>query len=171
METDYKRAGKIEAGLEDWGRSLLASITPERESAQLWRQFADGEQDGKLVTIDAVEPRVLRLPWELMADEGGHIFTQAIGVRRRLQKTTYHAHKPFALPVRILVVVSRPEGVGFSGHGPCREGAGRWPALAPQEDSFGTLTDGGIGQRGGYGSADQEAILPRTWHGVGHRGP
>ncbi len=110
---DYVRAEGIEARLEDWGRALLESVTPGRESAQLWRQFADQETDGKLLTVDATDPRVLRLPWELLAGEGGHIFSQGIGVRRRLQKVIGAPVKPFALPVRLLAVVSRPDDAGF----------------------------------------------------------
>ncbi len=110
---DYERAEAIEARLEDWGRALLAGVTADRDAARLWQQFVDAEAEGKLLTIDATDPRVLRLPWELLADEGGHLFTQGIGVRRRLQKVTTARVKPFALPVRVLVVVARPEGAGF----------------------------------------------------------
>jgi len=110
---DYERAERIEVQLENWGRALLESVTSDRESAQLWRQFADAPADTKLLTIDATDPRTLRLPWELLADEGGHIFAQGIGVRRRLQKTTTAAVKPFSLPVRVLVLVSRPDDAGF----------------------------------------------------------
>lgn len=110
---DYIRANNIEAKLEDWGRSLLESATREREAAQLWQQFLDAESDSKLVTIDATDPRVLRLPWELLADESGHLFPRGLSVRRRLRKTTAQATKPFSLPVRVLMVISRPEEAGF----------------------------------------------------------
>lgn len=110
---DYVRAENIEAKLEDWGRSLLESATSEREAAQLWQQFLDAEGDGKLVTIDATDPRVLRLPWELLADESGHLFPRGVSVRRRLRKTTATTTKPFELPVRVLMVISRPEEAGF----------------------------------------------------------
>lgn len=112
---DYERAEKIESRFEGWGRALLESVTDGREAAQLWQQFCDAAADaeGKLVTIDAVDPRVLRLPWELLADEAGHLFAQGIGLRRRLKKITSRELSPFALPVRILVVVSRPEEAGF----------------------------------------------------------
>ena len=113
---DYERAERIEAQMEEWGRALLESVTPDRESAQVWRQFADAPlsgNGGKLVTIDAVDPRVLRLPWELLADEGGHLFSAGIGVRRRLKKITSRPPEHFELPARVLVVVARPTGAGF----------------------------------------------------------
>ena len=91
---DEYRAGGILSQLEPWGRRLLASITPDRESAQLWRQFCDAPAEGKLLTVDATDPRVLRLPWELLADEGGHLFGQGIAVRRRLRRDDHAWPRP-----------------------------------------------------------------------------
>ena len=73
----------------------------------------DAEDEGKLLTLDATDPRVLRLPWELLADVGGHIFSQGIGVRRRLQQDDRHAGPRRCLAVRMLLVVSRPDDVSF----------------------------------------------------------
>lgn len=110
---DYERAEEIESQLEAWGRALRDSIRTNLAAADIWRQFMDADDD-RLLTIDATDPRVLRLPWELLADEGGHLFSQGIGVRRRLQKTTTRRQqKPLPLPVRILVVVARPDDAGF----------------------------------------------------------
>jgi hypothetical protein len=50
---DYERAERIEAGLEDWGRALLAGLIAEPEAARLWQQFVDADAEGKLLTIDA----------------------------------------------------------------------------------------------------------------------
>jgi hypothetical protein len=110
---DYERAERIEAGLEDWGRALRKSVLTGEEAARLWQQFVDAPDEGKLLTIDATDPRVLRLPWELLADDGGHIFARGIGVRRRLQQATTGQVQSFELPARVLVIVSRPEGAGF----------------------------------------------------------
>ena len=49
-----------------------------------------------LYQLHAIDPRVLRLPWELIADEGGHIFTNRISVRRRMSKTIASPQKPMA---------------------------------------------------------------------------
>ena len=111
---DYERAERIEANLEDWGRALFSSICDGTDSARLWQQFLDHDDGNKLLTIDAEDPRVLRLPWEILADEGGHFFSAEISVRRRLQQaTTSSKINPFALPLRVLVLVSRPAGFGF----------------------------------------------------------
>ncbi len=112
---DFERAEEIENKMEDWGRELRDSVTDNREAARLWQQFVDAPGAGKLVTIDATDPRVLRQPWELLADDGGHVFAQGIGLRRRLQKATTppRRQKAFGLPVRVLVLVSRPDDAGF----------------------------------------------------------
>jgi hypothetical protein len=68
--------------------------------------------DDKVITLDATDPRVLRLPWELLADEGGHLFAKGVGLRRRMQKTTATKTHAVQLPVRILVVVARPDEAG-----------------------------------------------------------
>ena len=51
----------------------------------MYRQFEVTPDGGKLLTIDAVTPRVLSLPWELLADEDGHLFSvdPPVSVRRR----------------------------------------------------------------------------------------
>ncbi|MBK8900759.1 MAG: tetratricopeptide repeat protein [Anaerolineaceae bacterium] len=111
---DYVRAGEIESQLEEWGRALRDSILTDTEAARLWQQFVDARGDDRLLTLDATDPRVLRLPWELLADDGGHLFSQEIGIRRRLQQPTTPAKQAaLPLPVRILVVVARPDDAGF----------------------------------------------------------
>lgn len=111
---DFVRAREIEAKLPGWGRDLRDSITDSQAAARAWQQFVDSPAEDRLLTIDATDPRVLRLPWELLADESGHLFSLGIGVRRRLQEGT-RAQPPrdFDPPVRILIVVSRPDDAGF----------------------------------------------------------
>lgn len=118
---DYVRAEGIKSKLEGWGRDLRDSFLVGQESARLWQQFLDAPtppengDGGKLLTLDATEVSVLRLPWELLADEGGHLFAKGIGVRRRLQESTRAPGQsgPAPLPVRLLVVMARPDGAGF----------------------------------------------------------
>jgi tetratricopeptide (TPR) repeat protein len=110
---DYDRADRIEAQMEGWGRALLDSVVTDSDAARMWQQFADAENQPKLLTIDATDPRVQRLPWELLADAGGHVFTAGIEVRRRLRTPASFPPRAFTLPVRVLVVVCRPDEAGF----------------------------------------------------------
>ncbi|MBI5304790.1 MAG: CHAT domain-containing protein, partial [Chloroflexi bacterium] len=115
-QPDYERAARIEHDLESWGRALRDSVLVGKDAPRLWQQFLDTPITNSqlLITVDATDPRVLRLPWELFADEGGHIFARGIGVRRRLQNaTTVAPAQTFELPVRILIVTARPDDAGF----------------------------------------------------------
>ncbi|MBN1955471.1 MAG: tetratricopeptide repeat protein [Anaerolineae bacterium] len=108
---DRERAGRIESRLQDLGRALLKSALPDPQLVQFWQSFVQSGAD-RLVTIDALDPRVQRMPWELVADGRGHLFAQGISVRRRLNKLVGIPAGQLELPLRVLLVVSRPEGIG-----------------------------------------------------------
>jgi tetratricopeptide (TPR) repeat protein len=119
---DYDRARKVEASLPQWGQDLFDAIfKAEHEASSDARfMFADFERErkdsgGGTLVIDGIEPRVLRLPWELLADEGGYLFSKQppIQVRRRLHHTRKVNVRDFEPPLRVLVAVSRPKGAGF----------------------------------------------------------
>ncbi|MCL4251296.1 MAG: tetratricopeptide repeat protein [Anaerolineae bacterium] len=132
-EVDRLRADRIEQKLEEWGNDLRTAAIQGEDGARLWQQFVDDPDPDKLLTIDATDPRALRLPWELLADKSGHIFARRIGVRRRLQEATRPLGKAVALPVRILIVVARPDDAGF---------------ISPRADSQALLTAlAGLGDR------------------------
>jgi len=110
---DFERAERIYNQFETWGRRLRDSVLPDQHAARLWQQFVDAPSKDKSITIDATDPRVLRLPWEILADDSGHLFSQKISIRRRLGQTTMPTvSRDFTLPVRILVVVARPNDAG-----------------------------------------------------------
>lgn len=108
---DVERARHIEAQLAGWGRDLFAAlVTPTPDAARVWTQFRLAEPDRpRLLTLDCTEPEVLRQPWELLADEEGHCFALGIGFRRRLHRAQAATTRAFDLPVRVLMVIARPE--------------------------------------------------------------
>ena len=112
-DIDDDRAREVEGNLPKWGQALLDGVIGKsKEAARLFGRFseADGE---RVLTIDTTEPRILRLPWELLRDEGGYLFSEQISVRRRMHKVKPQDVKPFDPPVRILMVTCRPDGAGF----------------------------------------------------------
>jgi hypothetical protein len=112
-DIDDDRAREVEGNLPKWGQALLDGIIGKsKEAARLFERFSevDGE---RMLTIDTTEPRILRLPWELLRDEGGYLFSEKISVRRRMHKVKPQSVQPFELPVRILMVTCRPDGAGF----------------------------------------------------------
>jgi tetratricopeptide (TPR) repeat protein len=107
---DRDRAQAIEARMMGWGRQLLEAAFSKGMTA--WTQFR-AAKGTRLLTLDMDDAGLHRLPWELLADEDGHIFAHDIALRRRVHKEYSGTMAPFELPVRVLVVVARPEDVGF----------------------------------------------------------
>ncbi len=116
---DYDRAQEIEADLPKWGRALFDAIFQQSADAMRLFERFDGERAtnsrASILTIDTTEPRILRLPWELLADQGGYLFSKRpmASIRRRMHTKRQTPIRQFELPVRILMVTCRPEGAGF----------------------------------------------------------
>ncbi|HET7177639.1 MAG TPA: CHAT domain-containing protein, partial [Solirubrobacterales bacterium] len=105
------RAERIEANLKRWGRRLHdALFTAVENRALLARLLAAPEP--RTLTVATRDPALLRLPWELLADEAGSL-AQRLSVRRQLEQPEATALHPARLPLRILYVVSRPADAGF----------------------------------------------------------
>lgn len=112
---DYARAQQLEAEMENLGRALWESLFHQPEAVRIAQQFLSAGGGPKILTIDSAEPAVLRLPWEMLADEDGHLFNASppVVVRRRMRRVKQATAVPFSLPLRVLMVISRPAGVGF----------------------------------------------------------
>lgn len=112
-DIDDDRAREVEGNLPKWGKALMDAIIQKSSDAmRLFGRFSEAQGEHTL-TIDTTEPRILRLPWELLRDEGGYLFSEKISVRRRMHKVKSQEIQPFDLPVRILMVSCRPDGAGF----------------------------------------------------------
>lgn len=112
------RIEKIETNLRRFGQELFNGVFEKSARAMgMYERLMERRKEGKdcSVVIDTKEPRILRLPWELLADEGGYLFSKnpPVNIRRRMQKTSETDVRDFSLPVRVLMVVSRPLKAGF----------------------------------------------------------
>jgi hypothetical protein len=105
------RARRIEANIERWGRSLHDSLFSPKENRAALKRLLEGRGPTEL-TLATQDPVLLRLPWELMADEAGRL-AQRVSVRRQLEEPEPSKKRPARLPLRILYVVSRPADTGF----------------------------------------------------------
>ncbi len=112
---DYERAQQVEANLRPWGKALFDAVFAHPDARSVYSDFRKEKNSNRLIAIHSIDPRVLQLPWELLADEQSHVFSKQppISIRRRMQRSQTVPVKPFTLPMRILFVVSRPEGAGF----------------------------------------------------------
>jgi tetratricopeptide (TPR) repeat protein len=105
------RAQRIEENLRDWGRKLHNDLFSAPENLAALHQLL--AMDGpRRLTIATKDPELLRLPWELMADEAGNL-AQRLSVRRQLEEPKETTPRPAQLPLRILYIVSRPADAGF----------------------------------------------------------
>ncbi|MFZ5910330.1 MAG: CHAT domain-containing protein, partial [Chloroflexota bacterium] len=81
----------------------------------LFERFDANRGEANTLVIDTSEPRILRLPWELLSDKSGYLFSKRpqVTVVRRMQTLVATKSSGFEPPVRILMVTCRPEGAGF----------------------------------------------------------
>lgn len=105
------RAQRIELALGQWGRRLYDILFTATENLVFLTKLLDGPEPRRL-TIATRDPALLRLPWELMADEAGSL-AQRLSVRRQLEEPKKTTPRPAQLPLRILCIVSRPADAGF----------------------------------------------------------
>lgn len=105
------RAQRIEQDLEDWGRKLYDIPFAAAENRAVLGQLLAGPEP-RTLTIATRDPALLRLPWELMADDAGSL-AQRLSVRRQLEEPEKATPRPAQLPLRILYIVSRPADAGF----------------------------------------------------------
>uniref|UniRef100_UPI00286BC60D CHAT domain-containing protein n=1 Tax=Chamaesiphon sp. OTE_75_metabat_556 TaxID=2964692 RepID=UPI00286BC60D len=91
----------------------------DRSAERLFNEFQDAAGEGRQLTIAASQPEILRLPWELLCDPNGTYLVHEnprIAVRRQLAGAGGGRRPVEVNPksqLRLLMVVSRPDGVGF----------------------------------------------------------
>ncbi len=105
------RAQRIERDLGHWGRRLYDVLFTVADNRDFLRELLAGPEPRRL-TIATRDPALLRLPWELMADDAGSL-AQRLSVRRQLEQPEETTPRPAQLPLRILYIVSRPANAGF----------------------------------------------------------
>ncbi len=101
--------------LSQWGQSLFDAVFNNVAAQQLFAQFINTPSDKYLVTITAQNPEILSLPWELLHDAGQFLFAfePSITILRRIPpKTTFPVYASQS-SLRMLFIISRPQGAGF----------------------------------------------------------
>lgn len=120
-DPDDVEARRIAGLLPEWGRRLFDAAFGESVALRLFHRFQDTRDRDRVLTIAAEHPAILALPWELLHDSapnGGFLFhdNPRISIRRTVAGAT-DGVAPFPIApkerLRLLFVVSRPEGAGF----------------------------------------------------------
>ena len=106
------RANRIELLLIQWGRDLYKAVFDYGDHRDLIRDLMRAEPP-RLLTTATSQGDILRLPWELMADERGALTRRDVTVRRQLETAHQHLVYNVGAALRLLVVVSRPDNAGF----------------------------------------------------------
>ena len=116
-EVDDRRAEQIAAQLKEWGKELFNQVFGTRDAQRLFNAFQDSREVGRVVTLNAEQPKILALPWELLHDpQGNYLFNEnpRISIRRKLKRG---GRKPFKVnpkhQLHLLFVISRPDDVSF----------------------------------------------------------
>ena len=106
------RANRIERSLLEWGRGLYKAVFDHGDHRDTIRELIRAEPP-RLLTLATSNSDILRLPWELMADERGALSRHDVTIRRQLETGRQNLDYQVGSPLRVLVVVSRPDDAGF----------------------------------------------------------
>jgi len=110
----FKRRGeRIEAKLDEWGEALFRAIFSQAEARVLYDRLVESAGPERLLTIMSPDPRVLRLPWELMRDQAGPLYSAGISIRRHVQQRLTPTLPSFSLPLKVLYIIARPTDADF----------------------------------------------------------
>jgi len=112
---DRARAKKIEAQLNTWGSALFNAIFGSDDGRDVYRNLLDATRgdDLCLLTIGATDPDILAQPWEMMRDRRGPLCLRGVTIRRQLRGQRNAVSHQLGLPLRVLLIVSRPQDIGF----------------------------------------------------------
>jgi tetratricopeptide (TPR) repeat protein len=115
-EVDDDEAQSVVDKLPVWGARLFEALFGNHVARRLYEDF---QKQGGLLTVSATHPAILSLPWELLYDPEStflYNYKPHISIRRRLARTD-KAKQPVVVEpkarLRVLFVISRPEGAGF----------------------------------------------------------
>ena len=112
---DHVKAQNIEAKFEAWGKALFEAAFGTAEERDVYRNLMEAVRAGQagMITLGSIDPEVLVQPWEMMRDTKGVLALRGVTLRRQLQGAKPLAHFDLGLPLRVLLIVSRPTDVGF----------------------------------------------------------
>ncbi|MEZ5672001.1 MAG: CHAT domain-containing protein [Thiotrichaceae bacterium] len=118
-DPDDSRAQSVFEQLPMWGEKLFKAVFSDSSAQRFFTRVQDAEEKERYITISSVLPEILTLPWEILKDpHGAYLFNEnpRIAIRRsfRTKSGGRAARKVKAKSaLRMLFVVSRPNGAGF----------------------------------------------------------
>ncbi|MBN1900750.1 tetratricopeptide repeat protein [Candidatus Sumerlaeota bacterium] len=112
---DHVRAKGIEKKIEQWGNAIFHAVFGNPKATNVYRNLMDSQQKGKkcYLTIGSEDPEFLSQPWEMMCDDRGPLAFRGIAIRRQLIGSGITRDFDVKLPLRVILIVSRPKNAGF----------------------------------------------------------
>ena len=109
------RAHKVEKKLSQWGSALFEAAFGTVQGANVHRNLLEAAEADQpvLLTLGTTEADVLVQPWELMRDTEGPLAFRGVSIRRQLEGAKRKKRLELRLPLRVLLIVSRPTDTGF----------------------------------------------------------
>ncbi|KPL79947.1 tetratricopeptide repeat protein [Herpetosiphon geysericola] len=113
-----ERAARVEAELASFGKTLFAAIFRSSASAaEIYAEWMQGDMGVPTLQILSLIPAVLSVPWELLHDDFGFLNQRRINPVAIYRTVSTVRSKmmaqQFAMPLRVLVVVARPDNAQF----------------------------------------------------------
>lgn len=112
---DHIRGDKMVSQLKTWGCQLFNAVFNTPQGMQVYNNLMDAAQNGEtcIVTLGSTDPKVLAQPWEMMRDKRGPLVFRGVTIRRQLRGTGRPRQYAISLPLRVLLIVSRPKDMSF----------------------------------------------------------
>lgn len=113
---DRAHAQGVEARLTQWGKALFEALFPNPAVNALYQRIRDhlDDQGRVLLSLVSDHPGFLIRPWEMLRDSRGPLALRGLTLRRRPAATDpRRAGFELDQPLRLLLIVARPEDTGF----------------------------------------------------------
>jgi tetratricopeptide (TPR) repeat protein len=104
----------VETRIKDWGERAFRALFGQGESRDVYRDLMEAARARRpaLLTVGTEGPAILGQPWELIRDGRGPLAFQGVTIRRQLLGIRPVWSTPTRLPLRVLLIVSRPRDAG-----------------------------------------------------------
>jgi hypothetical protein len=130
-EGDHDRAQKIQACFRNWGERLFRALFGSPDGPRHYQTLiqAAGASQYPVFTLASDAPEILGQPWEMLRDTAQRaLVLKGVNLRRQFWQRSGgtgkegenaetasdpHGPPPLRLPLRVLLLVSRPRGLGL----------------------------------------------------------
>jgi formylglycine-generating enzyme len=113
--SDRARARRLEAKIKTWGGRAFEALFQSSEGRDVYHRLMAAARPTRpaLLTLVTTDADILGQPWELIRDQRGPLAFRDVIIRRQLRGIRPVAGTLRHLPLRVLLIVSRPTDTEF----------------------------------------------------------